>query len=162
MKKQVASGGFTLIELLVVVLIIGILAAVAVPQYRKAVEKSRAMEAITLLKSLSDATAVYYLNNGTYEGMTLDNLDVSVDPDSLQYFYLDFGGDRIARADLADIIVRRGATTGAKALYVLVAVLRNGTVARRYCYSANGYEGLCNALGAEDCQPSTECNLIRN
>ena len=60
--------GFTLIELLVVVLIIGILSSVALPQYQKAVMKSRTAEAWVNLKNLNMAVNAYCLENpGAYE-----------------------------------------------------------------------------------------------
>lgn len=56
--------GFTLLELLVVVLIIGILAAIALPQYRKSVEKAKLAEALMNLKSLEGSIERYILANG--------------------------------------------------------------------------------------------------
>lgn len=73
----VYNAGFTLIELLVVVLIIGILAAVALPQYQKAVEKSRIMSLMPSLRTLKDSLEMYYLANGTYPNDSLADLDIS-------------------------------------------------------------------------------------
>ena len=68
---------FTLIELLVVVLIIGILAAVALPQYEKAVEKARLSEALSIVSSLQKAIDVWVFENGMYTGPHTGNIDTN-------------------------------------------------------------------------------------
>lgn len=68
--------GFTLIELLVVVLIIGILAAMALPQYFKAVERSRMAEAETLLANIAQAQQRKYLQINKF-AKQYTGLDVS-------------------------------------------------------------------------------------
>ncbi len=74
------NKGFTLIELLVVVLIIGILAAIALPQYQKAVERSRMAEAVQVLGDLATAQSIYYMQHNVFaEGFSeLNEGDINI------------------------------------------------------------------------------------
>jgi prepilin-type N-terminal cleavage/methylation domain-containing protein len=55
--------GFTLIEVLIVVIILGILATVAVPQFSKAIERARRAEAVMNIAAIQTALAIYYTDN---------------------------------------------------------------------------------------------------
>lgn len=69
--------GFTLIELMVVVVIIGILAAIAVPQFMGQSEKAKIGKAKADLKTIGSAIELYYTDHGNLPGAQNTELDVS-------------------------------------------------------------------------------------
>ena len=73
------NRAFTLIELLVIVLIIGILAAIALPQYRRAVYKSRMAEVAIRIKAMEQAIDLYTLEKGYPSSGVVDLFDVYSD-----------------------------------------------------------------------------------
>lgn len=82
-KARAIKNGFTLIEILIVVLIIAILAAIALPQYRKATEKTIIAEAIENLRAIAQANQRYYMATGSYAGVNdIDALDITIPGDN--------------------------------------------------------------------------------
>ena len=77
MKNNRCKNGFTLIELLVVVLIIGILAAIALPQYKKAVQRSKNAQLKAVIGTIEQAQKLYFMNNGKY-AVNFDELSVDL------------------------------------------------------------------------------------
>ena len=147
------NQGFTLIELLVVVLIIGILSAVALPQYQTAVERSRATEALTQMAAVSDALQRYHSQHETFPANNAFNrLDVEIplisNPSTYggKNFTITFTKDSASQATISSI---RNRNTHHYTLKTVVKEQSNGTyTATRSCSGGEDAEALsyCNAI----------------
>ena len=82
--RPLCNAAFTLIELLVVVLIIGILAAVALPQYQKVVLKTRLMQYIQYVSAIQKSNMLYYMENGKYANDVRD-LDIDITQTAVEF-----------------------------------------------------------------------------
>ncbi len=124
--KRKNNGGFTLIELLVVVLIIGILAAVAMPQYFRLVEKSRVSECRGITSSIMGAEARFQPASENYTG-TIGDLDITLPV--LKYFAVVLtGGGANATVTCTRNAVNRPASVGGYTITTTIGVGGRGVV----------------------------------
>ncbi len=103
------NKGFTLVELAVVVIIIGVLAAFAVPKFRDAVERSKASEAFNYLSTVRASQERYHARNSTYAS-DLTKLDVSLS--APKYFSVGTVDDSTLETTWKLTLTRAGAAAG--------------------------------------------------
>ena len=152
------ANGFTLIELLVVVLIIGILAAVALPQYQVAVTKSRAVEAIVHVKALAKAEELFFLANGQY---TTNLADLDIAPDTETSAYATPNWSFVIRYATYENVPRIYAANNTRYIYyylsskqLLCATKNDDTIWKKVCTSLSNSDGFtCPWDGTLSCYP---------
>jgi prepilin-type N-terminal cleavage/methylation domain-containing protein len=86
LNRKNKDGGFTLIELLVVIIIIGILAAIALPSFLNQAQKGKQSESKQYVGSLNRGQQAYYLENGAF-ATTVANLGVGIKTQTENYDY---------------------------------------------------------------------------
>ncbi len=153
-------GGFTLIELLVVVLIIGILAAVALPKYEMAVEKSRAAEGISLARSIALANQAYYMANGTW-ATNINDLDLEFPGEDVTTGITEskatknFSCRATGNSEISGVYIAVCRRTGPKYFYAIAYDKNNPDQAVCLADSTDAQRKACRALTNKTSEPYT-------
>ena len=157
------KSGFTLLELLVVVLIIGILAAIAIPQYQKIVLRARLSVGLPLVASMYQAEQRYYMTHGVF-ATDVDDLDIEIPVSESCRKWTETGASGYNCGDWTVDIENRtrsinfmypGNGTNSKILYMYVfkdipsskmpdGKFKAGT---KYCCAKASTEGVCKDMG---------------
>ena len=118
MKQR--SKGFTLIELMIAVMIVGIIAAVAIPSYQSQVTKSRRADAQGALTGLANAMERYFTNQNTYAGAAVGDDGIFPDQAPLdggtKYYQLSISAQDASSYTLQATPIAGGAQAGDGAL----------------------------------------------
>lgn len=137
--------GFTLIELLVVVLIIGILSAIALPQYKKAVARSRVTQGLVWMNAIVTAQKIYKLANGQYSS-NLDDIGAGLPEGHTCHMFL--SQEALCRIDVG----------GGKNVYISYVFLSD----KLYCRTVAERDGfgdeVCKTFGVLDTTVSNDTN----
>ena len=134
------NSGFTLIELLVVVLIIGVLSAIALPQYTTAVEKSRAAEALTLMSATRDAVERYRFQKDAWPSANnFAVLDVEIPQNGSDYGGKNYKITMMPLADTTKFVINATRSTSKDVYQLKTVMVDNGSVIQtyRYCGAAS-------------------------
>lgn len=139
--------GFTLIELLTVVVILGILTSIALPQYRKSIQRAEAANALINLKTIFDSAKRYKSANSRWptsvSQLDVDLYNISADGNMGEFQYT-FGTGDGGTASACRLI-----GTDPDSAYCLYAYYRKYNVRDVYtcAYFDDKYTALCSSLG---------------
>jgi type IV pilus assembly protein PilE len=130
-----SNSGFTLLEILIVLIIIGALAALAIPAYTTTVEKSRKQEAFQALSALRESQLRYRMGNATYSAtytaLDFNPTDVASDPPGMVRHFT-YAAPTAAAATWSAVATRNATDRPAGVPAYTVTIDQTGTITSTY------------------------------
>lgn len=141
--------GFTLIELLIVMVIVGVMVAVALPQYQRSMERGRAMEGLANVRAAAEQLAAYYLVHGG-----LPELNTFLSRDLLKNNDFAFPTVQPVAGETDRYTVRLDRKSGKGWSYWFIATFVPDGILKIECNDSSNGAGDCETLGFTTCTSS--------